>query len=213
MTLADFVTTNTGVAVSYDGLLVNKGQCEQLVCLYWEQCLGFKCPSIPLAKDLWTNSTILASFDQIPTGQEEVGDAAVWGASSLINSPVAGHTGIVLGSGFTSFDSNWGQEYDANGYPIAHEVTHDYQDVLGFLRLKEAEVSTVGETEFNYLFRAFFGDINLVTQEDRIKWIGTETNTVIREMEADPRYTAYTTSKGTTVDQGAVITWIENNTK
>lgn len=56
-----------------------------------------------------------------------------------------------------------------------------------------ADVSTVGEVEFNDLYRAFFGpiEVNPPTADDRKRWIGAETNTVIRAMEADARHTAW----------------------
>lgn len=55
------------------------------------------------------------------------------------------------------------------------------------------DMSTVGEVEFNNLYRAFFGsmDINPPTEHDRKRWVGTETNTVVRAMEADPRRAAH----------------------
>ena len=52
-------------------------------------------------------------------------------------------------------------------------------------------MSTVGEVEFNYLFFNFFGDKVQPTDGDRKRWLGAETNTVIRQMEADPRQPDY----------------------
>lgn len=54
-------------------------------------------------------------------------------------------------------------------------------------------MSTVGEVEFNNLYRAMFGpmEINPPTDGDRKRWIGAETNTTIRQMESDPRRAAY----------------------
>lgn len=53
----------------------------------------------------------------------------------------------------------------------------------------DEEVSEVGEVEFNDLYIAMFGpmETNPPTDDDRKRWIGAETNTVIRSMEADPR--------------------------
>lgn len=136
MTLDQFVANNDGKAVSYDGVKDNIGQCEQLVCCYWRDVYAFLCPPIPAAKDLWTNPTVLASFTQIPVGQEQAGDVAVFGASNAINSPLYGHTDIVLLPGYTGFDSNWGGVMAPSGYPAAHKVKHSYVDVLGFLRFK-----------------------------------------------------------------------------
>lgn len=59
--------------------------------------------------------------------------------------------------------------------------------------IKGDDMSTVGEIEFNNLYRAFFGsmEVNQPTPDDRKRWVGAETNTVIRSMEADPRRAAY----------------------
>lgn len=157
-----FMTNTNGKAVTYDNVSANYGQCEQLVCLYWEQVYGFKCPLIPYAKDLINNPTVLASFNVVAVGQEQVGDVAVFGASTTINSPVAGHTDIVLGpisGGFTGWDSNWGGVTDQNqgtsgyGYPAAHQVTHNYGDVIGFLRFKGGNVDNLTEAEYDGLAR------------------------------------------------------------
>lgn len=64
--------------------------------------------------------------------------------------------------------------------------------------LTEEEMSTIGEVEFNDLFRAFFGDINLVKESDRKAWIGGESNTVIRSMAADPRFQPTPAPEGVT---------------
>lgn len=55
------------------------------------------------------------------------------------------------------------------------------------------DMSTVGEVEFNDMYRAWFGPMenNPPTQDDRKRWVGAETNTVIRAMEADPRHSAW----------------------
>lgn len=157
MTLDQFVSTNTGKAVTYDGLKEDYGQCEQLVCRYWKDVLGFSCPPIPAAKDLWTNPTILKNFDRIPVGKEQKGDVAVFGASSAINSPEFGHTDIVLKPGFTGFDSNWGGVKASNGYPAAHTVQHNYTDVLGFLRKKDMSKEALTLQEADALYLLAFG--------------------------------------------------------
>lgn len=141
-----FVNSTSGRAVTYDGLKVNYGQCEQLVCLFWQDIYNFRCPPIPYAADLITNPTVLEFFEVIPVGQEQPWDVAIFGASASINSPVAGHTDIVLvpiEGGFIGWDSNWGNVTDQNvgtpgyGYPAAHQVQHSYMDIIGFLRYKE----------------------------------------------------------------------------
>lgn len=105
-----------------------------------------------------------------------------------------GHIGVRLKDGrfwsdgkvypsIESYQSNHSPRYVGWGESI-NNVT-----ILG------ADMSTVGEIEFNNLFRAFMGDINLVTNDDRKKWVGAETNTVIRAMEADARHLAFVASQ------------------
>lgn len=55
------------------------------------------------------------------------------------------------------------------------------------------DVSTTGEYEFNKFWLSLFGPMerNQPTANDRKRWIGKETNTVFRQMEADPRHAAY----------------------
>lgn len=179
MTLDDFVTTYTGQAVSYDGVQADFGQCLQLVCLYWQQVYGYNCPDMAGAVDLWTNADVLANFDQIPVGQEQSGDVAVWGASSLINSPEYGHTAIVItpngSTGFTSFDSNWGGVTASNGYPAAHQVQHDMTDVLGFLRKGEGMNPTPAQAGATYA--AFATESDGITPGDISQ---TDLNTAIQ---------------------------------
>jgi hypothetical protein len=137
ISLAQFITNEAGQAVSYDNVPANTGQCEQLVQEYCVQVLGWKPPLIPTAVEWWTNPTVLANFTQISVGQEQPGDIGVFGASAVINSPIAGHIDIVVtpaSGGYVGFDSNWGNVNNAAGYPVAHETNHTFTDVLGFLR-------------------------------------------------------------------------------
>ena len=161
MDLATFISTYRGQAVSYDGIAANSGQCEQLIQLYWKECLGFDSPGIAAAVELWTNTTILENFEQIAIGDEQAGDVAVFGASSVINSPVYGHTDICVtpsgGAGYLGFDSNWGGVTASNGYPAAHEVQHTMKDVLGFLRFKEIAVEPFNSGDAQNITNALFG--------------------------------------------------------
>lgn len=133
MNLNQFITGFTGQAICYDGVLADTGQCVQLVAEYCVRVLGFT-PPMKNAVDWWTDDSVNAAFTKIPIGQEQPGDIAIWGASNVINSPLYGHIDIVVAPGFTGFDSNWGGVNNAAGYPIAHQVSHNYTDVLGFLR-------------------------------------------------------------------------------
>lgn len=160
-----FRTNTNGLAVTYDNVVANYGQCEQLVCLYWAEVYEYEAPLIPYAYELYTNPDILENFTQIPLGQEQAGDVAVFGKSSSINSPVAGHTDIVISAtsgGFIGWDSNWGGVTDTNkgtpgyGYPAAHQVTHTNNDVLGFLRFKGEDMNPTS-TQVGEEFQALAG--------------------------------------------------------
>lgn len=197
MNLSQFISTYNGHAVTYDNIDDNLGQCEQLVCFYWEKVYGFKCPMIPAAKDLWTNPVVLANFDRIPVGQEQAGDVGVFGASSAINSPEFGHTDIVVNktaSGYTGFDSNWGGVTDKHpgrgyGYPAAHEVQHSYTDVLGFLRKKGASSTTLTPEEL-----AIADELYLVAFDHHIDTAGikaAEGKSVIQQGERIRRSAEY----------------------
>lgn len=59
--------------------------------------------------------------------------------------------------------------------------------------IEGGDMSTVGEIEFNNLYIAFFGpmEINQPTDNDRKRWVGAETNTVVRQMQSEPRHAAW----------------------
>jgi murein DD-endopeptidase MepM/ murein hydrolase activator NlpD len=90
-----------------------------------------------------------------------------------------------------------GSSGQATGPHIHHEVSKGGQ-TIDFRTLLTSEAgedmgSTVGEVEFHDLYIAFFGPMSLnpPSEHDRKRWIGKETNTVIREMQEDPRYFSY----------------------
>jgi len=154
MDLPTFISTYTGQAVEVDGVLADTGQCVQLVALYCQKVLNVPFPDAN-AKDWWDNPTCQESFDQIPVGQPvQPGDIVVFAASTVINSPEFGHIDICVSpfeGGFVGFDSNWGGVYNAQGYPVAHEVQHSFQDVLGYLRIKEIDMKpTVNQIMLAY---------------------------------------------------------------
>jgi hypothetical protein len=157
MTLAQFIQTYQGKAIDFDGIPSDTGQCVQLVAEYCKQVLNAPVLYAPYAVDWWTefsNSVLQSHFDKIARpALPKVGDIAVYGASNLINSPLAGHIDIVVAnvtsSGYTGFDSNWGGVRASNGYPAAHDVQHTYTDVFGFLRLKSSATPVVQPEYYN----------------------------------------------------------------
>jgi hypothetical protein len=144
MTLTQFVATENSQALDYDKIPADTGQCVQLVAYYCVDVLGITPPMLN-AVDWWNDygsTQVLAdNFTRIPYTSgvyPQPGDIVVFGASNSINSPLYGHIDICIAvggpSGYTGFDSNWGGDYNAQGYPVAHQVQHNYTDVLGYLR-------------------------------------------------------------------------------
>jgi CHAP domain len=146
LTLAQFIATENGQALDYDGIPADTGQCVQLVAYYCQNVLGVTPPALN-AVDWWNDygsePSLVNNFDRIaysPSNLPKKGDIVVFGASNAINSPLYGHIDIAIAdgtaSGYIGFDSNWGGDYNAQGYPVAHQVAHSYMDVLGYLRPK-----------------------------------------------------------------------------
>lgn len=145
MTLDGFISHYQGQAVSYDGVAANRGQCVQLVEFYLTQVVEpTPVPFYGNAID-WFNKFggILPDYftkaPYIVGTYPQVGDLVVW-SSALPNSGGFGHVDICTKNGdavgFTSFASNWNGEY-------AHEVTHNYSYIIGYLRLKENNMPTL----------------------------------------------------------------------
>lgn len=143
--LAQFQSSTAGLAVTFDKIPANYGQCEQLVQEYCIKVLGYTPPLIAYAALWWTNATILANFTRITPGNEQNGDVGVFLAGSDINSPTYGHMDVVVTPGkggiWTGWDSNWGGVVQTSsgpgkGYPAAHLVSHTYAQLNGggFLR-------------------------------------------------------------------------------
>lgn len=144
MTLAAFVATENSQALDYDGIPADTGQCVQPVSYYCVNVLDIT-PPLLNAVDWWykfaTTPVLIGNFDQIPYNANSLplaGDIVVFGPSASINSPIYGHIDICIqngtAAGYIGFDSNWGGDYNSQGYPVAHQVAHTYNDVLGFLR-------------------------------------------------------------------------------
>lgn len=166
MTLSEFIN-------KYDGLKVGDGQCGTLVRAYWNEVDGTNPISYPDSKDFWFNN--VPGYNH--TVNPQPGDIAIYN----------GHTGFPEGhSAIYVSPGVFEQNADPDGSP-AHLYNRANTYLLGYLT-KEEDMSSIGEVEFNDLFRAFFGDINLVTEADRKAWVGGESNTVIRSMAADPRF-------------------------
>lgn len=138
MTLDQFVAARNGQwNISFDGTSANAGQCVQLVAFYVRDVLAL--PVIWAdAAEWWYSGQFSDRYDRIPNTAAAIpqrGDIIVWDRN-LPNSGGAGHVAVCLtpypGTGtFMSFDSNWGGKY-------CHQVTHNYNYVVGWLRPKAA---------------------------------------------------------------------------
>jgi hypothetical protein len=121
-----------GTAMDFDHAYGN-----QCVDVYDKYCFDVvKCPIIYVqgAKNIWDNYPV-EYFDKIPntpSGIPQKGDVVIWGMGTY------GHVGIATGIGdtnsFTSLDQNW------DGVPTnpSKVIKHDYKNVLGWLRPKNA---------------------------------------------------------------------------
>lgn len=102
------------------------------------------------------------------------------------------NTAIVYDSGSDTLNGNY-IRLTADGALWVYLHLQKVIAVKGQILRGVSDMSTVGEVEFHDLFEAFFGpmSLNAPTEGDRKRWIGSETNTVIRQMQDDPRTGAY----------------------
>ena len=154
-------------------------------------CKGYSIPNLfPSAWEAWLNTE--QHRDAPPLGL----DIPVFFSYTATIDGITqnwGHIGVRLKDGHFWSDGNIYPSIDA--YQANHTPRYVGwgESVNNITILKGDDVSTVGEVEFNNLYRAFFGsmEVNQPTEDDRKRWIGAETNTAIRQFEADPRRAAY----------------------
>ena len=113
-------------------------QCMDLYRQFVKECLGFpQSPPVNGAKDVWTTylteyfERILNTIDAIP----QKGDIIIWG----VGVGPYGHIAVCKDGTqqeFTSFDQNWPVG------SLCHFQKHNYNNVLGWLRVKTVEDTT-----------------------------------------------------------------------
>lgn len=138
----------------------------------------------------WFNDPqeLLDSFDKVTDGSVKKGDFVVFNQN--VGSEF-GHIDVAMQDGTSSIfqgsDSNWG------GNLTVHLVQHSNRAwVLGALRLKEEEMSTIGDVEARILIKHIYGYTSEVDIEGAIPGLlGGESNTIIRMMDATPTAAAY----------------------
>lgn len=138
MTFNEFKNEVLGKSLDYDG--VAGYQCVDLAKVYLDWMFGIKPDAWGNAKDYWNNLNrpgMSDYFYRVPNTADlvvERGDIVVWGA--MPGNPY-GHIAIGLGegdlNGFQSLDQNWGTSY-------VKQVGHNFNNVLGVLRLKDPSI-------------------------------------------------------------------------
>lgn len=139
MKFPEFVNKYLGKKVDFDGAY--GGQCVDLFRKYVQEVLGKPQPiGVVGAADFWTNyekdPALKDNFDQIvntPTAIPEEGDVMIWSKKA---GGGYGHIGIYISGDvrqFVSFDQNWPSINKCT------KTTHNYTNVLGWLRPKPQE--------------------------------------------------------------------------
>ena len=110
-------------------------QCMDLYRQFVKECLGFpQSPAVNGAKDVW-NTYLTNYFDRIENTLTAVpikGDIVIWG----VGVGPYGHIAVCKDGTqqeFTSFDQNWPVG------SLCHFQKHNYNNVLGWLRVKTIE--------------------------------------------------------------------------
>lgn len=149
MTLDEFVT-------KYDGTKVGDGQCVALIKQYESDVLGIVPESVGNAHqyyDNYENEPFLYNnynrYENDGINLPKVGDLIVW--STAVGSG-AGHIAIayqnIENNSFVSFDQNWNTPLKCN------IETHNYNNILGWLRFKSYEpippVPLLKKKKFNW---------------------------------------------------------------
>jgi len=137
MTLAQFITKYEGKEWGYPTQDQYKGQCLSSVKWYMREVFGFNPPpsGVNAAYGYWTNfpNPLSDYFIKVTNTKEAIinpGDVPIW------NSKVGGgygHIAVCIQGGkdsFISLDQNWQGK-------AAHRVTHNFNNIYGWLRPKE----------------------------------------------------------------------------
>lgn len=148
MTFDQWIPTVNGKGLDYDGYYGN--QCVDLIEYYLRDVFGSG-PFYGNAIDWYNNfGGVLADrFNRVannPNDYNQVpsrGDIIIWSAATP-GSGGYGHIAIFLQQGaagqFVSLDQNWGGMY-------VHQVTHNYNNVVGWLTPKGSQPAPQGDDE------------------------------------------------------------------
>jgi hypothetical protein len=139
MNFKDFISKYKNKKVDFDGAY--GGQCVDLFNQYLVDCLGIPNPiqmfPVASAYQIWDYANGNNKFERIandPNAIPQEGDIIIWGKGLGPH----GHVAIYINGDvmkFVSFDQNW------NNIQKCIEVTHNYDDVIGWLRPVKVEVT------------------------------------------------------------------------
>lgn len=189
--LDQFITTWTGKSPSYDGVPENIGHCYQLFNFYNRDVVGAPDFLMPLAYQIYTSfpgSPLEPFYDRIELSSgfvAQYGDVVIWspelpGTQVRVDGKLvkAGHVDICIDHNasplqFIGFDSNWQGK-------TAHQVTHNYDYVLGVLRPKGVRMD---HEDVNRIFRLWQRD---ATQAELDYWMGKKPELLAASIYNDP---------------------------
>lgn len=143
ITYQEFKNKWLGKAIDWD-----KNYGAQCVDVYRQYCndIGFKqSPPVVGAKDIW-NTYLKTDFDKVentPTGVPPQGCVLIWG--TVVGQ--YGHVAIcdkATTKSFVSIDQNWPVD---NGNGVLHEVTHNYNGLLGWLIPKSSIINDMTDEQ------------------------------------------------------------------
>ena len=162
MTYQEFKNKWLGKAIDFDGAY--GAQCFDVYRQYCKELGLGQSPKVVGAKDIWT-TYLTKDFDKVentPTGIPPQGAVLIWG--TVVGQ--YGHVAIcdrATAKSFVSIDQNWPVD---NGTGVLHEVTHNYNGLLGWL-IPKSIINDMTE-EQKKIFQII--DENKLTEGD-IRWL------------------------------------------
>ncbi len=153
MTFKDFVSKYKNKSIDFDGHY--SFQCMDLFNQYLVDVLGISNPiqmfPVASAYQIWDYAKDNEKFERVvndPNAVPQEGDIIVWGKGVGPH----GHVAIYINGDvmkFTSFDQNW------NSIKKCVEITHNYDDVIGWLRPVKVEDKPTTKPPFIDLVNAW----------------------------------------------------------
>lgn len=174
ITYEEFKNKWLGKSIDWDGYY--GAQCFDVYRQYCKELGLGQSPKVTGAKDIW-DTYIKDDFDRVsntPDGVPPKGSVLIWGTGV----GQYGHVAIcdrATKTSFVSIDQNWPVD---NGKGVLHEVTHNYNSLLGWLIPKQKTITdTMTEEQKRILdfignktegdVRQAFGALNDIPTKDK----------------------------------------------